>query len=548
VTHQPSDALAVAATMSVTAAELQAAIQGREDLCATPWLLTVCEHAFDAQYLRDLGIAAVSLDSEGWRSELPIGGDILLIGRTQRIAGDLQQLGVRQCFAGHIPPPYQFASEFLEQRAKAAHYAVGQADLRELWKVVTDDALAINIEPTGDQALRAKPASIEVFSLRDLAAVPRRKHIVPGLILEDSLNVLVGPPKQFKTVIGDSLCVALADGGTFLDRQVNRSGLVLDAALEGVGGKVDRYRAHIGLARFANPDDPIHRRLYLMRTLPNLATVAGQDVLLHTIDQLTKRTGEPLVFLKVDTLGRALSIAGLDENKTSDMGAFVAGLDRVRGKFPCAQLAIHHTGKNGVERGSTTLTGAADLMMFSRKTGRLEAKIEVRDARDVEVPEPWIVTFAPVVVGEHEDGSHVTALRIDTVRQEAPSGTSGQKRPGATNEQLVERVLGLAGPEGMTRTQLCEATELSPTTVLEVVRRSIERHTVFDQKESGRWRYFHANCRAAVGRLSGAAGPTVPTSTTVGATDVGLSAPSERGAAPDSCSPTVGGDRTRGVG
>ena len=44
------------------------------------------------------------------------------------------------------------------------------------------------------------------------------------------------------------------------------------------------------------------------------------------------------------------------------MGAFVAGLDRIRAEYPCAQEVVHHTGKNGiVERGSTALAGAALL-------------------------------------------------------------------------------------------------------------------------------------------------------------------------------------------
>lgn len=541
--HGPSDPLAVAATMSGAAAELQAAIQGREALCATPWSLTIVEHRHDAEFLREhLDIEAVGLDEASWKSKLPPSGDVLLIGRTQRVAGDLPRLGVRQCFAGHVPVPYMYVSEFLEERAKASNYTVGKADLRELWKVVTDTAQAVDAAPTGHPDLQPTPPTLEVFSLLDLASQPRRRHVVPGLIVEDSLNVLVGPPKHFKTVTGDSLCVALADGGTFLGRQVTSAGLVMDCALEGVAGKVDRYRAHIGLARFANPDDPIHRRLFLMRSIPNLATSAGQDMLLRTIDQLTRRTKMPLTFLKVDTLGRAMSIAGLDENKTSEMGAFVAGLDRIRDKFPCPQLVVHHTGKNGVERGSTALTGAADLLMFCTKTGKFEAKLVVRDARDVEVPAPWFITFAPVVVGEQEDGSLLTALRIDTARQAALPRANGDGRPGASNENTVARLLDVAGPEGLTRSQVARESGLVPTTVLEVVERLIAKGIAFAQREGKRWRYIHASCRATVGQLSAAVEPTVPTSPMVEVTTVALSGPLEEGRHPDSWSPTVGGE------
>lgn len=296
----------------------------------------------------------------------------------------------------------------------------------------------------------SKRQILEGFTLADLAAMPPRKFIVDGIGHEDSQMVLCGPPKSYKTVLGDALCVAVADGGTWLDRKVTASGLVIDCALEGMMGKHARYQAHIGAARFQDPDDPIHRRLVLLRTIPDVTTTAGQDLLLRTIDHYVERFREPLRVLKVDTLARGLASAGLDENATQDMGAFLSGLDRVRIKHPCLQVIVHHTGKNGTERGSSALLGAVDAFLMVQKTMPTEAKVWVKAGRDIETPAPWIVGFAPVVVGEHENGRHITAMRVDWVRVDADQAGPSK----TTCESAVLAVLVSAGVEGCTRAKI----------------------------------------------------------------------------------------------
>lgn len=533
--HGPSDPLAVAATMSGAAAELQAAIQGREALCATPWSLTIVEHRHDAEFLREhLDIETVGLDEASWKSKLPPSGDVLLIGRTQRVAGDLLRLGVRQCFAGHVPLPYSYVSEFLEERAKASNYTVGKADLRELWKVVTDTAQAVDAAPTGHPDLQPQPAVLEALSLADLANMQARRFIVDGLCYDDSLVVLAGPPKSFKTVLGDDLCVAVADGGTWLDRKVTLPGLVIDCALEGMFGKKPRYQAHLGVHRFQDCNDPIHQRLFLMRTMPDITSTSGQDILLRTIDGLCTRAGQPLRLLKVDTLARGMSLAGLDENSTAEMGSFIAGLDRIRAKFPSMQLVIHHTDKTGnAERGSTALRGACDLMMFCKKQDNTETKVWVRDARDVEVPAPWIVSFAPVRVGLHDNGRPITGMRVDAVRVTA-DGNVALAPTKLGSDQSVERALLSAGVEGCTRAQVVKVTTLEDSTAWDALTRLVNTDRAVRNKGKT-CRYWHKSFDPGSGKDPGRIRdrPPDPASSTIPSEDpVDPTAPL-KGAGPD---------------
>ena len=69
----------------------------------------------------------------------------------------------------------------------------------------------------------------------------------------------------------------------------------------------------------------------------------------------------------------------LDENSTKDMGLFIMRTSYLRQELGCGVLLVHHTGKNGVMRGSSALYGAADGILFASKT---EDTISIFNDRD----------------------------------------------------------------------------------------------------------------------------------------------------------------------
>ena len=337
------------------------------------------------------------------------------------------------------------------------------------------------------QALTAPEAGgdlLHALSLSDLAAIGSRPQLVDGLLHSDTLVAIVGPQKSYKTVIADSLNVGVADGTTFLGQKILEPGIACDFALEGAGGKPPRYRAQLGVARFNDTNDHVHRRLFLFTDIPDLTTTVGQDQVLRTLEALQKKTGERLRLTKWDTLARCMSRSGLDENNTKDMNSFVGGLDRIRSRLPHTQVIVHHTGVSGRERGSTVLSGAVDLLAIVNKTGASEARFTVRDARDIEVPDPWLIHFAPVVVGQYENGRPLTAMRPDSVRsvpapQQQESGTSAARQ---ALDDLADRV----GPDGFTFKEAKEATARAKSTTSDLLKKmGFEK---FTEKGTDRWR------------------------------------------------------------
>lgn len=521
---------------------------GEADLSALPWSHIVVQFREDADRSLELvpNLAVVGLDDPRLPVEVPTGPGscVLALGQgAMRAAGELRGVGVEQVFGRQLPPGCQFLSQFLEERAAAVEYFGGGDHLREVLEAWNGGAHLLEVSPSLHPDLQRPLPTLQVFSLSDMAAIERRAEIVSELILDDSLNVLIAPPKSFKTVIGDNLCIAVADDTSWLGRKVKKPGLVIDWALEGLAGKPDRYRAQIGLRRFNDPKDPIHRRLFLLREMPDITNTSGQDMVLRTIDKLTKDMGERLSLLKIDTLARGMSRCGRDENSTKDMGAFVAGLDRIRAEYPCAQEVVHHTGKNGiVERGSTALAGAADLLMFCKKEAKLTAKVWVRDARDIEEGDGWTVTFAPTVVGTKDDGTEATSVRIDAVHVSSPpvGPTLG---PGAASEVSVLHALEPAGERRLTREELCEATGLSASAIDATYHRLVSKSDISRAKAGKAWVYFRTNCRATVGQLPGGSdGRQLPREHLGAPQLAGVTAPSLEGPHPTVAGRQVGQD------
>jgi uncharacterized membrane protein len=90
--------------------------------------------------------------------------------------------------------------------------------------------------------------------------------------------------------------------------------------------------------------------------------VHDEDQVERLITQLEKRGIRPSLIV-VDTLARCF--VGGDENSSQEMGAFVAGVERLLRETGATVMIVHHSGKvvERGERGSTSLRGATDVMI-----------------------------------------------------------------------------------------------------------------------------------------------------------------------------------------
>jgi hypothetical protein len=179
------------------------------------------------------------------------------------------------------------------------------------------------------------------------------------------------------------------------------AGPVLYLAYEGQGGLVKRAQAL--RRKYGQADVP----LFIAGATFNLRDKAGRQELGAVIAELPSTP----VMIVIDTLSKALSLSGGDENSAQDVGSFNAAVQALIESTGACVMIIHHSGKNksAGARGSSALLGAIDTEL-EVDGGRVLS----RKQRDIEAGEPIGFKLVPVVVGLDEDGDEVTSCTVES--------------------------------------------------------------------------------------------------------------------------------------
>lgn len=408
-------------------------------------LFKVVSDPEDIPAFLEMGQRAEALGTRRLDARLPRGpgSEVLLVGAdVERFAGDFYQAGVASVWFMHLPPGYDTAADWSN-----AHSNLTPTETLARWHEFEGSALllrASEYKATGDPRA-PRPVSkaehkVEVVTLTQLASRPRPRDLVARMLPEGALLVPYGAPKSGKTYVSIDMGLAVADGRPFLGR-ATRQGTVVYVAGEGIGGIVDKVMAAVGVARVLDPHDPLHQRFVIVPSMPSLAEPGGLAGTLRALDGLDERP----VLVIIDTMARALGASGLDENATQDMGVMVRALDTIRERTGAAIVTPHHSGKNGGDRGSSALRGAADVFARIERAGPLCSRITIEDMRDGEPPEPIDFTFGRSVVRQDEHG--------DVVRWFIDGHQAADANENANEADAILQALA-NNPDGLTRSKV----------------------------------------------------------------------------------------------
>jgi predicted transcriptional regulator len=253
-----------------------------------------------------------------------------------------------------------------------------------------------------------------LWTLSDLAARPRPEWLFEGLLQQRVVAVLYGEPGIGKSFVALDLALAVATGTTGIAQPL-ATGLVVYIAAEGATGIINRAEAWLSYHDAADNDqflvveDPV-------RLAEDLHVVG----IINSLEQI----GSPPVLVVVDTLARCMS--GREENNPSDMSRFIDGADKIRKKFGCAVLILHHPTKSDprVARGGSSLDGDTDTMMHlaSNKAGLLT--LHCMKQKDAAEFEPIEMTLE-IVELEHVASSSCVVLRYDSDTRVKPLADKG---------------------------------------------------------------------------------------------------------------------------
>jgi KaiC/GvpD/RAD55 family RecA-like ATPase len=210
----------------------------------------------------------------------------------------------------------------------------------------------------------------------DLAALPEPTWLIDGVLPSRGFGVLYGEPGSCKTFVALSMALSVAANHSWCGKRT-LGGTVLYVAAEGLYGlklRVEAYQKKHEL------------RAENIRYLGAAFNLLNDDV--ETLLATLRAAGIRPDLIVLDTLARLM--VGADENSAKEMGQAINGMDRVRQETGATVLVIHHTTKmGGFERGSSTLRGAADVMIKCSRgeTGGI-VRLECDKMKDAEQFEP----------------------------------------------------------------------------------------------------------------------------------------------------------------
>lgn len=227
------------------------------------------------------------------------------------------------------------------------------------------DAAAI-IATAHPIAAQPKPR-VRILDIDDIADMKPPEWLVDGILTQNGLSVLWGRSGAMKSFVALDIGMCVSTGTPWHGKAV-KQGPVVYVAAEGAHGL---GRRAVGWRKTRGKD--LQKPQF--KLVPHNIAMTSEDLeaLVAAILELNIR---PALII-IDTLARTFG-AG-DENKQSDMNAYVSAADRLKDATGANVMIIHHSGvhEERRERGSNVLRGAADTVI---KVGRKDDKIDIINA------------------------------------------------------------------------------------------------------------------------------------------------------------------------
>jgi hypothetical protein len=236
--------------------------------------------------------------------------------------------------------------------------------------------------PKPDEAVPAGSASLfEYLSVDQIKRMPDPEWLVSGLVVENALGFIYGPPGCLKTFIALDMALSFTVGmPDWWGRKIERGGAVVYISSEGQADLKFRIQAWEQHNKVLADDSPF----YLIRQTINFMKPEDVGKLLATVQAIADLCEVPITAVFVDTVSRVLP--GSDENLQKDMTLFVAACDAVRQRFGATVIGLHHTSRAGNIRGSTVLPGAGDFLLeVRREPGAMNGSVfatKIKSAED----------------------------------------------------------------------------------------------------------------------------------------------------------------------
>ena len=243
----------------------------------------------------------------------------------------------------------------------------------------------------------------------EMSAPPQ---LVDGVLEEDSVVALVGPPNCGKSFLALDWACSIATGLSWQGRTV-AEGPVVYLAGEGRPGLQRRLSAWQEQFGIISP-----HRMQISTKGADLTDLESVKAIARSLEKITEKNGEEPKLIVIDTVARHFGES--DENSTRDMNKFIGLLDELRRIWSCAILLVHHSGKDAARgaRGSTALRGAVDVEYALGSTEGVMT-LSCTKSKDSAIPDAITMELREVTLENvvKPDGSPVTTCVLQGAEQ-----------------------------------------------------------------------------------------------------------------------------------
>lgn len=221
-----------------------------------------------------------------------------------------------------------------------------------------------------------------LFTIEQLRALPPTSSVIDGVLDENRLTIIHGPPKSGKSFITLAWALSVTTGTWWLGKHVTIPSTVLYVAAEGATGLPRRTDAWLTANNVQDPGN-----FHVERSSVNLTSPADVGGFCAMAVELAPK------LIVIDTLARCM--VGADENSAKDIGVVINHLEQIREATGAAVVAVHHSGRSGSNmRGSSALDGAVDSAYSVAKDERT-VNLERTMAKDGPDGVRWRLSLVP---------------------------------------------------------------------------------------------------------------------------------------------------------
>ena len=277
---------------------------------------------------------------------------------------------------------------------------------------------------------KAPPQRFRLMTAEELAALPPVRWRVRGVLPQEGIAAIYGPPGSGKSFLAIDMLAAIATGRPWFNYRV-QSAPVLYVALEGEHGIAQRVQAHQSRHGTAERVRFLAAPLDL-RKAEDRADLARE----------AKAAGLAGGVVCIDTL--AASAPGMDENTSSDMGEMIAALKALQAELGGLVLVVHHAGKDATKglRGHSSLHGALDAAIEVQRNGD-RREWQTSKSKDGEDGKSHPFRLDIIELGIGDDGEAITSCVIAPEERQA-DGIRRAALPGGGNQRLAYDAISAA--------------------------------------------------------------------------------------------------------